>query len=90
MTIQVMSRELTGYNILWKALKEAEDDRAATLISDFLAEIYTSYEETLLEEAITFHANHLIYAINDSLQLKNWNYLVRLLTLFKKTIDYDD
>lgn len=43
MTIQVMNRELIGYNILWKILKEVEDDNAATLMSDFLAEIYTSY-----------------------------------------------
>jgi hypothetical protein len=67
MTIQIVSRELIGYNILWKILKEVEDDKAAALVSDFLAEIYTSYEDRLIDEAIIFHAKHLIYAINESL-----------------------
>lgn len=88
--MQLISRDLTGYNVLWKVLKEVQDSKAALLMTEFLAEIYTSYEDSLVEDAVTFHAKHLMYAINECLETKNWDYLVRLLSLFKKTIDFDD
>ena len=49
MTFQVLSTELIGYEILWNVYKYSQDDKAAVNIGDFLAEIYTSYEESKIE-----------------------------------------
>jgi hypothetical protein len=75
---------------LLKVLKETQDERAALLICDFLAEISTSYDEALVEEAITEHSKNLISSIKEAIDTHNMTFLVRLLTLFKKTIDFDD
>ena len=55
MTIQVLSTELEGYNILWNVLKYSQDEKTAVIVCDFLAEISTSYEESKVEEAIHFY-----------------------------------
>ena len=42
----VLATQLIGDAVLWNTFKYTQDDKAAFAISDFLAELYTSYEES--------------------------------------------
>ena len=59
----MLSTSIIGYDVLWNAYRFTQDDKAAFAICEFLAEIYTCYEESKIEEAINYHGLNLIQAI---------------------------